>query len=122
MASFTCSHCGRWYRHEKDLKMHDRSSHTCQPLYSCDQCGISFNRADHLQTHMRNCTDRCVAVPTVAVPAAKKRCTGVAPEILQFKLQKTREALEGNVQQFTVNMKEAKSLSPLEKAIAVFEH
>ena len=45
---------------------------------------------------MRNCTGRCVAVPTVAVPAAKKRCTGVAPEILEFKLQKTREALEGN--------------------------
>ena len=39
---------------------------------------------------------------------------------MQFKLQKTREALEGNVQQFTINMKEAKSLSTLEKAIAVF--
>ena len=51
----------------------------------------------------------------------KTRCTGVALEILQFKLQKTREALEGNVQQFTVNMKEAKRLSTLEKAIAVFK-
>ena len=70
---------------------------------------------------MRNCTGRCVAVPTVAVPAAKKRCTGVAPEILQFKLQKTREALEGSVQQFNVYIKEAKSISTLEKAIAVFE-
>ena len=39
------------------------------------------------------CTGRGVALPTVAVPAAKKRCTGVAPERLQFKLQKTREAL-----------------------------
>ena len=36
-------------------------------------------------------------------------------------MQKTREALEGNVQQFTVNMKEAKSLSTLEKAIPVFK-
>ena len=70
---------------------------------------------------MRNCTGRCVAVPTIAVPAAKKRCTGVAPEILQLKLQKTREALEGSVQQFNVYMKEAKSLSTLEKAKAVFE-
>ena len=43
---------------------------------------------------MHNCTGRGVAVPAVAVPAAKKRCTGVAPEILQFKLQKTHEALE----------------------------
>ena len=63
---------------------------------------------------MRNCTGRCVAVPTVAVPAAKKRFTGVAPGRLQFKLQKTHGALEGSVQQFTVNMKEAKSLSTLE--------
>ena len=70
---------------------------------------------------MRNCTGRCVAVPTVAVPAAKKRCIGVAPEILQFKFQKTSEALEGSVQQFSVNMKEAKSISALERAIAVFE-
>ena len=64
---------------------------------------------------MRNCTGRGVVVPTVAVPA------GVSPERLQFKLQKSREALEGNVQQFTVNMKEAKSLSTLEMAIAVFK-
>ena len=91
-----------------------------QPHTSCDQCGRSFNRADNLQNHIRNCTGRGVVVPTVAVPAAKKCCTCVAPERLQFKLQKTREALEGDVQQFTVNMKEAKSLSTL-KAIAVFK-
>ena len=65
---------------------------------------------------MRNCTGR-----GVAVPAAKKRCTGVAPERLQFKLQKTLEALGGSVQQFIVNMKEAKSLSTVEKAIPVFK-
>ena len=77
------------------LKRDVRSSHANQPLFSCDQCGRSFNRADNLHTHMRNCTGHCVvvptvvvptvavptvAVPTVAVPAAKKRCTGVAPE------------------------------------------
>ena len=58
-----------------------------QPPCSLYQCGRSFNRADNLQNHMRNCTGRGVVVPTVAVPAAKKRCTGVVPERLQFKLQ-----------------------------------
>ena len=85
-----------------------------------DQCGRSFNRADDLQRHMRNCTGRGVAVPTV-VPAAKKHCNGVAPKRLQFKLRKTGEALGGNVHQFTVNMKETKSLSMLKEAIAVFK-
>ena len=36
-------------------------------------------------------------------------------------MQKTHEALEGNVQQFTVNVKEAKSLSTLQKAIYIFK-
>ena len=40
---------------------------------------------------------------------------------MQFKLKKAREAVEGNVQQFTVDMKEAKSLSTLKKAMAVFK-
>ena len=121
MDSFTCSHRGRWYRQERSLKRHGRSSHMSQPLYSCNQCGRSFSRGDNLQNHMRNCTGRGVVVPAVAVPAAKKRCTGVARERLQFKLQKMRETLEGNAQQFTVNMKEAKSHSTLEKAIAVLK-
>ena len=108
MASFTCCHCGRWHRHEKGLKRHVRSSHTNQPLSSCDQCRRSFNRADNLQKHMRNCTGRGVAVAAATTfPAAKQRCTGIASERLQFK--------------FTVNMKEAKSLSTLEKAIVVFK-
>ena len=86
----------------------------------CDQWGKSFSRADNLQRHMRNCTGRGVATTvaaatTVPAPAVEPRSR------LQFKLQKTREALEGNVQQFTVNMKEAKSLSTLTKAITVFK-
>ena len=72
-----------------------------------------------MEKHRRTCTGAPV-VPTVAVPAAKKRCPGVAPERLHFKLQKTRETLEGNVLQFSVNLKRVKSLSTLEKAIAVF--
>ena len=118
MASFTCSHCGQWYHYERSLKRHVRSSHVNQPLFSCDQYRRSFNRAGNLQRHMCNCT---VAVSIVAVPAAKKRCTGVAPERLQFKLQKTCEALKCNVQQFTVSMKEAKSLSTLKEATAIFK-
>ena len=89
-------------------KRHVRSSHTSQPPFSCDQCG-RYSTELIICKHMRNCTGLGVAVPTAAMTAAKKHCTGVAPEILQFKLQKTCEALKGSVQQFTVNMKEAKS-------------
>ena len=63
----------------------------------------SFTRSIGLEKHRRTSTDApAVVLPTVA----KKRCTGhdIAPERLQFKLLKTREALEGNVQQFTVNI------------------
>ena len=55
------------------------------------------------------------AATTIPTPAAEPR------SILQFKLQKTREALDGNVQQFTVDMKEEKSLATLQKVIAVFK-
>ena len=59
---------------------------------------------------MGNCTGRGVAVAAATtVPAAKKRCTGVAAERLQFKLQKTCEAFKGNVQQFTVIMRNRKA-------------
>ena len=85
MASFICSQCGRWYRYERSLK-----GYVNQPFFSCDQCGRPFNRTDNLQRHMCNCT--------VAVPAAKIRCTGVALERLQFKLPKSREALKGSIQ------------------------
>ena len=115
MAGFTYSHCGRWYSHEKSLERHVRSSHTSKPSSSCDQCGKSFSKADNLQRHMRNCTARGVAATNVAAPAVEPRSR------LQFKLQKTHEALEVNAQQFDVNMKAAKSLSTLKKAIAVFK-
>ena len=87
MTSFTCSHFGRWYHHEKILKRHVRSSHMNQKTSSCDQCGKSFTRSTGLEQHRRTGAPAAV-VPTVAGPAAKKRCTdhGVAPERLQFKL------------------------------------
>ena len=120
MGGFTCSHCGRWYRHEKNLERHVRSSHTSQPPSRCDQCGKSFSRADNLQRHMRNSTGRGVATAvaaatTVPAPAAVPRSR------LQFTLQHTRRGLRGDVEQFTVNMKEAKRLSTLKKLIAVFK-
>ena len=69
---------------------------------------------------MRKCTGRGVA--TTVAAAATVPAPGVESRSrLQFKLQKSREALEGNVQQFTVNMKEGKNLSTLKKTIAVFK-
>ena len=78
-----------------------------QKTSSCNKCGKSFTRSTGAPA---------VVVPTVASPAAKKCCTdhGVAPDRLQFKLQKTRETLVDNVQEFTVDMKGAKSLNAKE--------
>ena len=59
---------------------------------------------------MRNCTGRGVAVPAVAVSAAEKCCTGVAPQRLQFKLEMTCEALEGSV--IKINCKHEGSEKP----------
>ena len=53
-----------------------------------------------MEKHKRTCTGGQVAVP-VAKPADKKRCIGVASE-------------------FKLNMKEARHLSALKEAIAVF--
>ena len=69
---------------------------------------------------MRNCTDRGDAI-AVAVAGTVPDSAVEQRARLQFKLQNIREALEVNVQQFTVIMKEAKSLSTLKKAIAVFK-
>ena len=92
MAGVTCSHCGRWYCHEKNLKRHVRSSHTSQPPSSCGPCGKSFSRADNLQKHMRNCTGHGVA--TTVAAATTVPAPAVDPSSrLQFKLQKTHKAL-----------------------------
>ena len=83
-------------------------------MFACNQCERSFARSANLEKHKRTCTGGQVAV---AVPAAKKRRVDVATK---FKLQKTRTSLDGAVDQFTVNMKEAYHLSPMKEAIAVF--
>ena len=121
MVNFTCDQCGRKYIYiyHRGLYRHVRRNHTSHPVFSCDQCERSFARSNNLEKHKRTCTDARVAVVPVTAPAAKKRRTGhgVAPE---FKLRKTRKSLGGDVEQFTVNMKEQKHLSKLKKYIAVF--
>ena len=79
-----------------------RRNHTVHPV---------FARPSNLEKRKRTCTGG-----QLAAPAAKKNCIGVTPE---FKLRNTRKSLGGAVEQFTVNMKEAKNLSALKKAIAV---
>ena len=76
------------------MDRHVRRTHTDHPIFDCGQCERSF-----------------------AVPAAKKRRIGIDAE---FKLRRTRKSLGGAVEQFTVNMKEARHLSALKEAIAVF--
>ena len=79
--------------------------------------------------HMCNCTGRGVATAvadatttTSAVPAPATSNIAVRPTgELRFTLQQTRGALGGDVEQFTVNMKEAERLSTLKKAIDVFK-
>ena len=88
---------------------------------------MSFARSDDLERHMRNCNDRGVAAATtVPAPATTTTTTTTTTTAkprsrLQFTLQQTRRALGGAVEQFTVNMKEAKRLSTLKKAIDVFK-
>ena len=122
-ASFICSHCGWLYLQKRYLNQHIRSSNMNQKISGCNKRGKSFTRSTDLQKSRRTCIGSpAVVVPKVAAPAAKRRRTGHGvAERLQFKLEKTRESLEGNVHQFTVDMKEAKSLSTLKKTIAVFK-
>ena len=118
MVNFTCDQCGRKYIYRRGLDRHVGRNFTAHSVFSCDQCERSFARSNNLKKHKRICTGAQVAVP-VASPAAKKRCTGHGvPPV--FKLRKTRKSLGGAVEQFTVNMKGAKHLSTLKKAIDVF--
>ena len=117
MVNFTCDQCGRKYIHQRSLDRHVTRNHTDHPDFGCGQCERSFARSGNLVKHKQTCTGGTVVVP-VAVPAAKKRRIGVAPEL---KLRKTRKSLGGAVEQFTVSMKETRHLSALKKTIAVFK-
>ena len=112
MFNFTCDQCGRKYVYRRSVDRHVTGNHTDHPVFISNQCERSFARSGNLENHKGTGTGGAVVVP-VAAPAAKKRRIGVAPE---FKLRQTR----GAVEQFTVNMKEARHLSALKEAIAVF--
>ena len=103
--------------YRRSLDRHVTRNHTDYPVFDYDQCGKSFARSGNLEKHKRTCTgDAVVAVAVpVATPAAKKRRIGT-----EFKLQKTHKSLGGAVEQFTVNMEDARHLSTLKEAIAVF--
>ena len=90
-----------------------------QPTSSCDLCGMSFARSDNLQRHMRTCNGRGVSTAVAAATTIPVPATTVRPRPTGKLL--TRRSLEGDVEQFTVNMKEAKNLSTLKKVIAVFK-
>ena len=98
------------------MDRHVTRNHTDHPIFDCGQCERSFARSGNLEKHKRTCTGGDVVVP-VAAPATKKRRIAVSPE---FKLRKPRNSLGGATAQFTVNMKEARYLSALTEAIAVF--
>ena len=100
MANCTCDHWGRKHMHQRSLGRHVTRNHNDHPVFGCGQCERSFARFSNLEKHKRSCTGGTVVVP-VAAPAAKKRRISVA---LEFKLRKTRELLEGAVEQFTVNI------------------
>ena len=50
-----CTVCGRLYLNERSLIRHIQSHHNQQQLFTCDQCGKSFNRADNQTMHRRSC-------------------------------------------------------------------
>ena len=71
---------------------------------------------------MRNCTGRGVATAVAAASTVPAPVTTTKSRSrLQFTLQQARRALGGDVEKFTVNMKVAKRLSTLKKAIDVFK-
>ena len=111
MVNFTCDQCERKYIYiyiyRRNLDHHVRRNHATHPVFDFE-CERSFARSTHLEKHKRTCTQ-------VAIVPAAKRCDVDS----EFKLRKTRKSLGGDVEQYTVNMKEAKNLSALQKAIAV---
>lgn len=51
---FTCSICGCGYKNEETYNMHMRKSHEKEEhrIHHCNECTVSFKRADHLLAHI----------------------------------------------------------------------
>ena len=50
--SLKCQHCGKIFSLACNLRMHIKTVHMGQFLYSCEICGKGVRRRDQLQSHM----------------------------------------------------------------------
>ena len=115
---FSCDQCGRTYIHRRNFDRHVSRNHVDHSVFSCNQCEKTFPRSGNLEKHKRTCVGERVTAPVAATAVKRRRISGGVQE---FKVRRTWKSLGGTLEQFTIDMKEAKHLSVLEKAVAVFK-